>query len=174
MFMRRYVSRKRNGVAVVSLRPEEATIVEAVVREAARAIEADEVDSEARARLFPSAYLDPTEESAEQDWQSLVHDDLSRERVEALRSLAQDLVNAPTEKGAVVVRLDADRESRWLTALNDVRLLLGTALHVGPDGRIEDTGDGAPELYAWLSGLQEELVELMLDALPETGQDDPP
>jgi hypothetical protein len=167
------VSRKRDGVAVVTLRPQEATIVDAVIREVARAIEADDLDADVRSRLFPRAYLDPTEESAEQDWQSLVHDDLSRERIEALRAISRDIVDAPNEKGAVVIRLDAEQEARWLTALNDVRLMLGTALHVGPDGQIDDTDDGAPELYAFLMELQDELVELMLAALPETGEDDP-
>ena len=34
-------------------------------------------------RLFPRAYLDPTEEEAESQWQELVHDDLVEARLDA-------------------------------------------------------------------------------------------
>jgi hypothetical protein len=63
-------------------------------------------------------------------------------------------------------RLTAEEAQAWLTALNDLRLVLGTRLDVSEDTFLDrlDAGDPrAPELalYAYLSWLQEQLVEAL-------------
>jgi hypothetical protein len=131
------------------------------------------------ARLFPRAYLDPTEEDAEQQWQQLVHDDLVAARVAALDHVVGVLTAAEANRRAVdggLVRtmFDADTESQFLTVLNDARLVLGTAADVTADLDVDDLDlePGDPrlhllQLYAYLSQLQDELVGVLLDDFPD-------
>ena len=53
----------------------------------------------ARSRLFPRAYLDPTEESEEAEWQALVHPELLRERLDALELITGDARRAASTQG---------------------------------------------------------------------------
>ena len=77
-------------------------------------------------RLFPRAYLDPTEEDAEAEWQSLVHDDLVRAKLAALRrrraTLARRRPPGRRRHDRAIV-LDAEQEEQLLGALNDARLV---------------------------------------------------
>jgi hypothetical protein len=63
-------------------------------------------------------------------------------------------------------RLDREEADAWLTALNDLRLVLGTRLDVTQatfDGGLDATDPRAHELavYAYLSWIQEQLIEAM-------------
>jgi hypothetical protein len=63
-------------------------------------------------------------------------------------------------------RLTNEEAQAWLTALNDLRLVLGTRLDVSDESLLEDLAEDdprAPELalYAYLSWLQEQLVEAL-------------
>ena len=171
--MARRAKRTREGRTRLKLRADEATVIEAFLRDLAEAVESDELESETRARLFPRAYLDPTEEAAEQVWQSVVHDDLLTGRVKALRAVCADIVQAEDVKGELVIELDAERENEWMMAINDARLVIGTALDVSEDHDLDVAPDdprfALVGLYYWFSYLQEDLVEVLLDALPETG-----
>lgn len=64
------------------------------------------------------------------------------------------------------VRLDAEQAHAWLSALNDVRLALGTALDVTEDMPDElPTDDPRAEhlaVYHWLTFVQESLVQTVL------------
>ena len=65
-------------------------------------------------------------------------------------------------------RLDEAELAAWLTALNDLRLVLGTRLDVGEElGRVDPGDPRAPalSLYAYLSWLQEQAVEAAAAAL---------
>ena len=87
-------------------------------------------------RLFPRAYLDPTEESAESEWQSLVHGDLVETRRSALGVVVLGLDAASETAGRSGMRevaLDEARAEQWLGVLNDARLAFGTALGVTAD-----------------------------------------
>src|SRR5262249_55434631 len=106
--------------------------------------------------MFPRAYLDPTEEEAEQDWERHVHDDLSQSRAEALRTLLADLDRAQPAKGGLLeIALDEEGENRWLTALNDARLALGALLGVTEDEDFtyddEDPQAAGAQLYGFLT-----------------------
>jgi hypothetical protein len=132
----------------------------------------------ATARLYPRAYLDPTEEDAEQQWQRLVHDDLVEARVAALEHVVGVLAAAAANRhdaasGLVRTTFDTDTEGQFLTVLNDARLVLGTAAGVTADLDVEDLDlePGDPRLhllqvYGYLSELQHELVEVLLDDFP--------
>src|SRR5262249_4879803 len=117
-----------------------------------------------------------TEEEAEHDWEEHVHDELVESRSAALQTLLADLDRAePNKAGRMQIVLDEDGEARWLTALNDARLALGTLLGVSEDEPMaypdDDPRTAGANLYAFLTALQGELVEVLLGETPETGVD---
>ena len=118
-------------------------------------------------RLFPRAYLDPTEEEAEADWQRLVHDDLVDGRRKALASVEGTLAGAAAKRGRFELTLDDEQAQDWLAVLNDARLALGTRLEVTEDldlsGLDPDDPDTAPyAVYWWLGVIEERLVDVLL------------
>jgi hypothetical protein len=119
-----------------------------------------------RDRLFPRAYLDPTADAQEAEFQSVVHDDLVHAKSEAAVALVESLdAGRVGRKGVVTVALDQPGVERWVAALNDIRLALGVTLDVTEDmGDVEPDDPRAPglELYDWLTWLQGSLVELLL------------
>lgn len=93
----------------------------------------------------------------------------------ALRSLHEpELIEAKTAVTGTVlrtcpreggtVRLTAEQADGWLSALNDVRLALGTALEVDEDSPEEPEDELVREhlgVYQWLTWVQDSLVEAM-------------
>lgn len=72
------------------------------------------------------------------------------------------LRTCPREGGAV--RLTTEQADGWLSALNDVRLALGTALDVDEDVPEEPEDELVREhlgVYQWLTWVQDSLVEAM-------------
>lgn len=127
-----------------------------------------------RDRLFPRAYLDPTEDEAESEWQVAVHEDLVRQKRAAVGALMDSLdTGAPGRKGTTDHTLELEAVEQWVSALNDVRLALGVVLEVNEDElRLEPGDPRAPglELYGWLTWLQGSLVQELLggdDELPD-------
>ena len=111
-------------------------------------------------RLFPPAYDDEADET---EYRRLMRDELLDGRRRALQVL---------EETADRDRLSADEAQAWLTALNDLRLVLGTRLDVREETLLHglDPGDPrAPELalYAYLSWLQEGFVEAIGAGFPD-------
>ena len=109
-------------------------------------------------RLFPPAYEDAQDEAA---YRELMGNELLEGRRQALRVLAET---------AQAERLTGEQAQAWLTALNDLRLVLGTRLDVTDESLLEDLAEDdprAPELalYAYLSWLQEQLVEALSSEL---------
>jgi hypothetical protein len=106
-------------------------------------------------RLFPSAYLDDVEAAAEFD--SVVRDDLVRERRRALEEMTRTIDATSVNEEELLA---------WLAVVNDVRLVLGVRLAVTEETTPADfAGDGDAEtsyaLYAYLSYLEEEMVEAL-------------
>jgi hypothetical protein len=109
-------------------------------------------------RLFPPAY--PDDPAAERSYRELVHDDLLAQHRAALEAVAATV-------GAR--QLDEEQAAAWLTALNDVRLVLGTTLGVveeGPPPLRNEVDEARWSLYGYLSLLVEQLVDAMTGALP--------
>lgn len=129
-------------------------------------------DDPARARLFPRAYLDPTEETAEREWQALVQPGLLRDRLDALAALQAHLAAATPKGRRRRVTLGATDVALWAAVLNDVRLAFGTRLGVEDDTDFSRIGPDDPHAaekaaYVWCSALQGALVEAMLHGLPD-------
>ncbi len=118
-----------------------------------------------RARLFPRAYLDPTAETEEAEWQALVGPSLLRERLDALELITVTLARAELVGDWWQIDLTSDEVHAWLGVLNDTRLVLGTRLGVTEEERELDPADpeaGPYALYQWLTWVQNDLVEQLL------------
>ena len=114
-------------------------------------------------RLLPDFHRLDTEDTQQQD----------RDSAAALRSLHEpELLDAKTGVAGVLldtcppgggtVQLSLEQADAWLSALNDVRLALGTTLNVTEDmpDQLSDDDPRAPHLgvYHWLTWMQESLV----------------
>ncbi len=173
---RRTFKRARDGTLVVTLYAAEVELLVMTARDMMTIVE-EPPDGEVRDRLYPRAYLDPTEEKAQGEYDALVHDDLVRSRSAALDAVVGGLDAAtPNRRGLIEVELRPEEEMQWLTAVNDARLVIGTALGVSEDTDTEYARDDPRfeygVLYAWLTQLHFELVTLMLGEIGEAGSDD--
>jgi Domain of unknown function (DUF2017) len=169
--------RAPDGALVVTLFPQEVELLAMTAHDLLTIVE-EPPEGEIRDRLYPRAYLDPTEETAQQEFDALVHDDLVRSRRAALQTIVDGLdAAAPNEMGLVEITLSSEEEQQWLTAVNDGRLVIGTTLGLAEDDET-DYAPGDPRfefgvMYSWLTGLHGELVLLLLDEIGEAGSDDP-
>ena len=120
-----------------------------------------------RDRLFPRAYVDPTEDRAEADFQSVVHDDLVDTKAGGDRHARRRPGRRADAAGRHEVELDGPGVERWVGALNDIRLAVGVSL-----GITEEDHDVPPPTtrarrasttYDWLTWLQGNLVEVLLE-----------
>lgn len=116
------------------------------------------------ARLLPDGYADDDEAAA--DFRRYTEPELRSAKRAALRSLATALSR---EGGRTV--LDEATAEVWLTAINDLRLALGTRLGVTEDlyddiERMKPDDPRLPPLsvYEWLGGLEESLVQALAGA----------
>jgi hypothetical protein len=117
---------------------------------------------EAVDRLYPAAYGEDAEASAEYD--RLVRDSLTSGHLDVL-----GVVSATVHAD----RLDHAQVEAWCTALNDMRLVLGERLGVTEDlyeRSIHPSDPRAREysLYAWLTWLQGAVVDALAARLPGT------
>jgi hypothetical protein len=109
-------------------------------------------------RLFPTAYHEDPERDRE--YQQLVRDELLERRLAAL---------ATVETTAATAELDEAELTGWLTALNDLRLVLGTRLDVSEDDHDVDPDDPeapAHAVYHYLGMLLSEAVDVLEADLP--------
>jgi hypothetical protein len=120
-----------------------------------------------RDRLFPRAYLDPTEDRAETDFQSIVHDDLVRAKADAVAEFLAALGGNTDGRGRLSVKLDSKGVEQWVGALNDVRLAIGVAIGVTEDDDEsfdpDDPRAAGLAAYHWLTWLQGTLVGVLLE-----------
>jgi hypothetical protein len=129
-----------------------------------------------RDRLFPRAYLDPTEDDSETEWQSAVHEDLVRQKSDAVGALVDSLDTGSAKRdGSVQLTLVPAMTEHWAGALNDLRLALGVMLGITEDEVRLEPGDpriAGFQLYDWLTWLQGSLVQTLLEGLGEEGEDE--
>ncbi len=115
----------------------------------------DPATDPAMQRLFPPAYVDDPERSAE--FAHMVNDDL----------LAQRLATVDTmERTIEADRLSQDELTAWLATINDVRLMLGVRLEVTEastplDFAEDDERAGSYAVYVFLSWLEEDVVSAL-------------
>jgi hypothetical protein len=166
--------RAKDGTLLLRIRAGEAFALQQIATDLASIVAAPP-DGNIADRLYPRAYLDPTEEAAELEFQSLVHEDLSSARVEALQRMAIAVheVAEPGSEKIVDVAIAAADEITWVTALNDARLVVGTTLDVDEESEtLYDPDDPRFELgllYQWLGLMQQDLVDVLSEELPEEG-----
>jgi hypothetical protein len=159
---------RRGESIVVTLDTNEVELLRTIPGEVRAAVEKPgSKDDPVYNRLFPSAYLDPTEESAEQEWQELVHPELLQSRLAALELVATTLDRAVTKRGRAEVELTPEEVEAWLGVVNDARLTLGTRLGVTEDAESEAVDPSDPTapahaVYGWLTWFENDLVETLL------------
>ncbi len=168
------LARKRRGVLELTLSEEERELLRSLPEQLRALYEAGPDDADpVRGRLFPRAYLDPTAEDAEREWRDLVHPELVRDRLVSLDQLLSALDGArDTRRGDVVIALEGEAVGALLSVLNDARLALGTQLEVTDDLVFDDLDADDPRApglaaYGWLTYVQGELVEALLQELPD-------
>lgn len=164
---------RRGERLLVTLSEPERELLRQLPAELRDAYEADDPTDDVHTRLFPRAYLDPTEENAEREWQDLVHPELLRERLDALGRIVGALDAAePGSRGSHVVDLAPDDIPALLGVLNDARLALGTQLGVSEESDLaalepDDPGTYRFAVYAWLTQLEGELIDTLLGDMPD-------
>jgi hypothetical protein len=162
-----HFERRGEGV-VVTLDANEVELLRAVPGQLQTVVAGpSEKDDPVYNRLFPSAYLDPTEENAEREWQELVHPELLRERLAALELVTATLDRAVTKRGRAELELSPDEVDAWLHVLNDARLAIGTRIGVTEEPEAEEIDPSDPDaparaMYGWLTWLENDLVETLL------------
>jgi hypothetical protein len=153
MWSQRRIERTGDGSYALRLPDEERALLRFLPGELRSLLESEPDDPGLR-RLFPPAYEDEQDEAA---YRELMGNELLEARRRALEILAET---------AGAERLTGEQAQAWLTALNDLRLVLGTRLDVSDESLLEDLAEDDPRaaelaLYAYLSWLQEQLVEAL-------------
>ncbi|ADT98445.1 DUF2017 domain-containing protein [Mycolicibacterium gilvum] len=116
-------------------------------------------------RLLPDFYRPATEHpagsSAAESLNSALRSLHEPEILDAKREAAQRLLDTLPAAGGKFELSEQDAHA-WASAVNDVRLALGTMLDIGADGPDRLPGDhpmsGHLDVYQWLTVLQEYLV----------------
>ncbi|MEV4613993.1 DUF2017 domain-containing protein [Kitasatospora sp. NPDC049258] len=126
----------------------------------------------ALARLFPDAYGEPGESTDAEtramagEFRRYTEVDLRARKREDALAVVRSLDGLGEDGG--LLRIPAGECRRWLGALNDLRLTLGSRLEVSEEDeqglyRLPDTDERKPLVmaYIWLGELQETLLEAM-------------
>ena len=156
MFVRR-IARTSEGLVALRFPPHERELLRSLPAELHELLAAAPGDPDLR-RLFPPGYA---EEAEEREYRRLVGDSLLEGKRRALETVAR------TAEHETLTLPEAEA---WLTALNDLRLVLGTRLDVSEEALLDDVSPEDPRapqlgLYAYLSWLQEQLVAALAPGL---------
>ena len=154
--MRNRIERTRSGDYRVRLGASERQVLASLPGQLRELLDEDDPSL---VRLFPRAYDD---DAAADEYDRLVRGELTHGKREALRVLEETADNEQLTQ----VELE-----RWLGAVEDLRLVLGTQLDVTEEDYgvpLDPTDDDAHQraLYGWLSWLQEEIVAALSASLP--------
>jgi hypothetical protein len=117
-------------------------------------------------RLFPTAYH--LDEERDREYQQLVRDELLDRRLTAI-----DVLTGTLE----ATELDQAQLTAWMTAVNDLRLVIGTTLDVAEDGAPPRPDDPSAQMYAvysFLTALLDEVVTALADGLGDDVPEPPP
>jgi len=149
------LSREGDGWAV-RLAAEERELLARLAGELRALVEAG-VEAGGVERLFPPAHEDAREA---EELDRLVRPSLVAAKTAALAEL---------ERTARAERLTARELEAWATALNDLRLVLGTRHGVEEDPPEERWAEPGIALYGWLSWVQGTVIEALANELPHRG-----
>lgn len=153
------IKRTRRGEYLVRLPAAERELLRTVPRQLRTLLtEGDPAADPALRRLFPPASLE--DERLRAEIERLTRDELLAGRLAAAETM---------ERTADAERLTEEELLAWLSAINDVRLVLGTRLGVTEETTFEDFA-ALPEddervrmyaVYAYLTFLEDQLVEAL-------------
>ena len=149
------VSRTAEGDFELRISEREREVLRGVPGELRELLDKGRSDDPALERLFPAAYPDDDERNAE--YEQMVGGELMAGRVAAVETM---------ERTIDATRLSEDELAGWLSAINDVRLVLGTRLGVTEETTEEDfEGEDAEgqafALYAYLTYLEDHVVRAL-------------
>lgn len=113
-------------------------------------LDENDQDDPALARLFPDAYSAADADLAE-EYRRLMSDDLRDRHRAALETLAS---------GAHAEHVSAEDLYAWMTALTQLRLVIGTRIGVTEEWD-PDEDDPTAAVYGYLSWLQEQVVDAL-------------
>lgn len=154
-FRPRRVVRRRDGQYELRLSADERGLLKSVAMQLLeRMVDGDGTDP-ALARLRPPAYAHDPDREAE--YRSQVGDDLDARRRKQIATLLD---------ASEATRLSEEQLYGTMTALNDLRLVVGTLLDVSEETTPGDFEKDSQEeaffaLYGWLSVLQEDVVSAL-------------
>jgi hypothetical protein len=155
------IRRRRDGRYAIQLDPAVRTLIAATAEQFASTIEPD--DPMAR-RLYPPAYPGGSDHAAEKEYRALVDDALVTHRRQSLSTMCDTAhAKALSEEGL----------HAWLSAVESIRLVIGTRLDVSEEMIPPDPADpGATDyaLYDLFGQLQYLIVEVLADELPDEGR----
>jgi hypothetical protein len=145
---------RRHGRIQLQLDPVVRDVVARVCAELRESLSEGSDDPSLR-RLFPTAYPDDPER--ERAYEQLVRDELVDSRLAALETV-RDTVDAD--------EITREQAEQWMTALNSVRLTLGTQLDVSEDRDPDDVDPDDPRfpqflVYDLLSALLGSLIAVL-------------
>jgi len=161
--LRRRIRPARGGGYQLRLAAEERALLTALppqlisLLDEAGEAEPDELPVALR-RLFPPAYT--TDPDAERGFVSMTREDLLEHHRESLETMSAT---------AEATWLDQNQLMQWLGALNDLRLCLGSLLGVTEDATAppaSETHQVEWVAYLYMSGLQDEIIDLLEPTLP--------
>lgn len=153
MLERRRIERTGKGDIRLRLPRDERALLRSLPAQLRRLL-VEAPDDPSLERLFPPAYDDAENEA---EYRRLMGEELLEGRRRALRVIEETLDQD---------RLTKEQAEAWLTALNDLRLVLGTRLDVTEEMLLERLRPDDPNafevsLYVYLSWLQEQLVDAL-------------
>jgi hypothetical protein len=154
----RRVKRTRSGQFQLRLPPEERQLLRDLPGQLRELLEDDPEDPALR-RLFPPAYTQEMDLQAE--YRQLMSSDLTQSHLSAL-AVMEETVDAEI--------LTQEQAAGWLSAINDLRLVLGTRLDVTEEMAGEEVDPSDPRapmltVYGYLSWLEEQMVEALASSL---------
>jgi hypothetical protein len=152
----RRVRTGRDGGYELRLPDDERTLMRDLVGQLRDLLVATTDDPSVR-RLFPTAY--PEDADRDREYHALVRDELLAGRLDALE-VVESTVDA--------AELDEEQIASWMSALNDLRLVLGTRLDVDeelPDLDPADPMAPAYAVYEYLGWLLSQVVDARSERL---------
>jgi hypothetical protein len=155
------IRRRRDGRYAIKLDPSVRAVLTAMSEQLSPMIDPGEPMTQ---RLFPPAYPDQGDRTAEQEYRILVDNALVNHHREAFAILAGT---------AEAETLTEPELNAWLSAVGSIRLVIGTRLDVSEDMTPPEPSDPtAPEyaLYELLGQLQYLMIEVLAADLPEDGR----
>jgi Domain of unknown function (DUF2017) len=152
-----------DGTFIIGLAPEDREFLSDLPRQMKALMESG--DEASTRRLFPPAYHRESDGEREEEYRRFMREEILISKGAAMEMIAEK-VHAET--------LTTDEMSAWMSAINDIRLVLGTQLDVYEGFDIDDLPENDPRLpslaaYGWLSGL----LELIVARLSGSDADDP-